>query len=107
MKLNIYEKRKVIKTYEADTYDLTFGVLEDVANAIHLDEIKTGSDAEIFKMALSVALTSTDTVKELMKDIFDCTDDDLRKASVRDMALVISEVVKETLRQLKEGFGKN
>ena len=42
MKLPIYQKKEIVKTYEADTYDLMFGVLEDVADAIKLDELKSG-----------------------------------------------------------------
>ena len=50
MKLNIYEKKQVIKTYEADAYDLMFGTLEDVADAVKLDDLKSGSDVELLKM---------------------------------------------------------
>lgn len=98
MKLNIYEKKEVIKTYETDAYDLMFGTLEDVANALKLDELKTGSDVEIIRMAISLVLTSIGTVKNLMKDIFDgLTDEELRKVRVRDMAEVLLEVAKYTL----------
>lgn len=55
MKLNIYEKKQVVKTYEANSYDLMFGTVEDVANAINLDELKSGTDAEIiFQSTLPV-----------------------------------------------------
>lgn len=98
MKLNIYEKKKVIKTYETDTYDLLFGTVEDVANALNLDELKTGSDVEIIKMAMNLVLTSLGTVKDLMKDIFDgITDEELRKATVKEMAQVLVEVAQYTL----------
>lgn len=98
MKLNIYEKKEVIKTYETDAYDLMFGTLEDVANALKLDELKTGSDVEIIRMGMSLVLTSIGTVKNLMKDIFDgLTDEELRKVRVRDMAEVLLEVARYTL----------
>lgn len=98
MKLNIYEKKEVIKTYEADSYDLMFGTIEDVANALNLDDLKTGSDVEIIRMATKLVLTSLGTVKDLMKDIFDgLTDEELKKAKVKDMAQVLLEVGKYTL----------
>lgn len=98
MKLNIYEKKEVIKTYETDAYDLMFGTLEDVADALKLDELKTGSDVEIIRMGMSLVLTSIGTVKNLMKDIFDgLTDEELRKVRVRDMAEVLLEVARYTL----------
>lgn len=98
MKLNIYEKKEVIKTYETDKYDLLFGTVEDVANALNLDELKTGSDVEIIRMAMNLVMTSLGTVKYLMKDIFDgLTDEELRKVRVKEMAEVLVEVARYTL----------
>ena len=36
LKLNIYEKRKVIKTYTAETYDLMFGTVEDLLDVMDI-----------------------------------------------------------------------
>ncbi len=48
LKLNIYEKRKVVKTYEVDEYDLPFGFVEDLVDAFKIDEAMgdLNSDAE-------------------------------------------------------------
>lgn len=101
MKLNIYEKKKVVKTYEAEAYDLMFGVLEDVAKAAKIDDLKTGSDVEIIKMIGNLALQSMDTVKDLMKDIFDgITDEELKNTKVAEIAAVLVDVVKFTISQL-------
>jgi hypothetical protein len=106
MKLNIYKKKTIVKTYEVDTYDLMFGVLEDVADAIKLDELKTGNDVEIIKMAGNLVLKSMDTVKDLLKDIFDgITDEELKNTKVSEIALVLVDVVKFTMAQLNKGFG--
>ena len=106
MKLNVYEKKQIVKTYEVDTYDLMFGVIEDVADAIKLDELKNGTDAEIIKMAGNLVLHSMDTVKDLFKDIFEgITDEELKKCKVSEMAIVLVDVVKYTLNQLGKGFG--
>lgn len=107
MILNVYEKRQIVRTYEADSYDLPFGVIEDVADVIKLDSIKTGSDVELIKVALDVVLRCTDSVKNLMKDIFDgITDEDLKKTKVTEMAQVLIEVVKYTGEELGKGIGK-
>lgn len=101
MKLNIYEKKKVVKTYEASTYNLMFGVMEDVANAIKLDELKNGSDVEIIKLVGNTVVNSMDTVKGLMLDIFDgLTEEELRHTSVKEIATVLVDVVKYTIGQL-------
>ena len=107
MKLNIYEKRQVVKTYEADDYDLPFGVVEDVADVINLDAIETGSNTELIKAAGNIVLKCKDTVKNLMKDIFEgITDEELKKTKVTEMAQVLIEVVKYTADQLSKGLNR-
>ena len=114
MKLNIYEKKKIVKTYEVDTYDLMFGTVEDVANAVDLDSLEgatTGAAADIaiIKMVGKLVMTSMDTVKDLLKDIFDgITDEELKKTKVSEIATVLVDVVKFTIAQLNlGGNGKN
>lgn len=108
MKLNIYDKKKIVKTYTADTYDLMFGTLEDVADAINLDAIKDGSDAEIIKMAAQLALGCKDTVRDLMKDVFDgITDDELRHTTVSEIAVVLLDIVRYTLSEMGKLKTKN
>lgn len=108
MRLNIYEKKKIVKTYEAETYNLLFGTMEDVAKAVKLDELKTGTDAEIIKAAANLALNSMDTVKGLMLDIFDgLTEEELRGARVQEIAAVLVDVVRFTIKQLAVHTPKN
>ena len=105
MELKIYKKREIVKTYTADTYDLLFGVLEDVAEAVKLDEMKTGTDAEIIKIVANLVLHSMGTVKDLLKDIFPgITDEELKNTRVSEIAQVIIDVVKYTISQLMQGF---
>lgn len=103
MKLNIYDRKKVVKTYTADSYDLMFGTVEDVANAIKLDEIQNGSETEILKAIVNMAMTSKEVVKDLLKDIFEgITDDEIRHTRVRDQAAVLYEVVVFTFKGLSD-----
>ena len=104
MRINIYDKKDIVKTYEADTYDLMFGTLEDVAEAVKLDELQSGTDVEIIKMVGKFVFSSMDTVKSLMKDIFEgLTDEELRNTRVSEMAAVLVDVVKFTIDQLSKG----
>lgn len=101
MKLNIYKNKRVAKTYETDTYDLMFGVLEDVADAIKLDELKTGTDVEIIKLVGNLVFQSMSTVKNLLKDVFDgITDEELKNTKVSEIAMVLIDIVKFTINQL-------
>ena len=101
MILNIYDKKKVVKTYEMDSYDLMWGTVEDIADAIKLDELKSGSNEEIIKLAFNLVVTAKDTVNDLMKDIFDdLTDEELRCVKVSEMVNVLVDVVKFTVKEL-------
>ena len=101
MIINVYSKKKITKTYTADTYDLLFGTLEDIADALKLDSLQTGTDDEIIKMAASVIVKSKDTVKNLLKDIFEgITDEEIKNTKVTEIATVFVDVVKYTIQQL-------
>lgn len=103
MILNIYEKKKVVKTYEADSYDLMFGTVEDVANAVDLDKLKTGSDVEIIQAVGALVMNSMDTVKDLLKDIFDgLTDAEIKQTKVEEIAVVLIDVVKYTFAKMSK-----
>lgn len=112
MKLNIYGKKDgrkaVIKTYTAETYELLWGTCEDVAGALNLDELETGTNAELIKVAVNLILHSMDTVKSLFIDIFDgLTEEELRSASIKEMAQVLVDVVIYTLTELRLNAPKN
>ena len=108
MKLTIYEKKQPVKTYAAETYDLMFGTVEDIANAMNLDNLQTGADTEIIGMAAQLIRSNMDTVKDLLKDIFDgLTDEEIKKTKVKEIARVLVDVVKFTITQLKTGEPKN
>ena len=78
-----------------------FGTVEDVAEAIKLDNLKTGSDVEIIKMVGNLVITSMDTIKDLLIDIFDgLTEDELKHTKVSEIAMVLVDVVKFTIQQL-------
>ena len=108
MKLTIYENKKPVKVYTAETYDLMFGTVEDIAEAMNLDNLKTGSDVEIIGLAVDLIKRNMTTVKDLLKDIFEgLTDEEIKHARVRDIARVLLDVVKYTIGQLKTGDSKN
>ena len=108
MKLTIYENKKPVKTYTAEAYDLMFGTVEDIAEAMNLDNLKTGSDVEIIGLAVDLIKRNMTTVKDLLKDVFDgLTDEEIKHARVRDIARVLLDVVKYTIGQLKSDNSKN
>lgn len=109
LKLNVYNKREIIKTYTAETYDLMFGTVEDLIDIIDLDKLKSDSDVELLKLAGDVVMKGLDIIKPLLKDIFDgLTDEELRNTKTSEIATVLVEIVKFTIVQIsKGGNGKN
>lgn len=101
MKLNIYEKKSIVKTYEADEYELMFGTVEDMIDAAKLDKIESGTDAEIVMAATSLVTTSMDTVKDLLKDVFDgLTDDEIRNTRVSEIVNVVVDILMYAVSQI-------
>lgn len=101
MKLNIYDHKEVIKTYEANEYELMFGTVEDMIDAAKLDKIESGTDAEIVMAATNLVTTSMDTVKDLLKDVFDgLTDDEIRHTRVSEIVNVVVDILMYAVSQI-------
>ena len=104
LKLNIYKKKEVIKTYKTETYDLMFGTVEDLIDLIDLDKLDKGTDAEIIKLVGNMLMKGINIFKPLLKDIFEgLTDDELKNAKVSEIATALVEVVKFSVLQIKQG----
>ena len=105
MKLNIYDKKNIVKTYEAETYELMFGTVEDILRLIKIDDMKTGSDTEIIKMVGSMLIGGLDDVKFLLFDVFDgLTDDELRNTRISEIAVVLVAVVKFAIIEMNKNI---
>ncbi len=109
MKLNIYEKREVVKTYTAETYDIMFGTIEDLINLIDLEKVDLDDNKTLVAAAGKVVMGGMDIIKPLYKDIFEgLTDDELRNTRLAELATVLVQVVKFAINQMMKGAtGKN
>lgn len=109
LKLNIYNKKEITKTYVAETYDIMFGTIEDLINAIDFDKLKSGKEDELINAVATAIPKVFGMIKPLLKDIFDgLTDDDIKHCRVSDIAKVLVNVIKFAIVQVSEGAqGKN
>ena len=98
-----------MKTYTNDTYDLMFGTVEDFLDLINLDDLKTGSDTEIIKLVGKACMKGMDTIKILLKDVFeDLTDADLKNTKISEISTVLINIVKYSVGEISKGArGKN
>ena len=96
MKLNIYSGKNIVKTYEVDNYDLTYGVIEDVVEIIDVKDLENKNDL------INVAIDSFHLLRPLLKEVFDgLTDDELRTVKIRELIVVIVELIKASITNLK------
>lgn len=80
--LKIYKGNIIEKTYTAETIDFSFGVIEDILEALDLENIKTGSNAELAK----IIIKCTKQLKPFLKDLFaGVTDEEIRRTRVQNL----------------------
>lgn len=103
--LNIYEGKKVVKQYTADSIDLSFGVIEDVLDAFDFESMTSGSNAEIAKAIIKCK----DQLKPFLMDIFDgVTADEIRKARTNNLIEIFRRLYQYAVGELNGlGAAKN
>lgn len=80
--LKIYERKKVVKEYKAETVDFSFGVVEDILDVLDFDSMKTGNKQEIAAMIVK----TSKQLKPLLKDLFDgVTDEEIRRTRMQNL----------------------
>lgn len=110
LKLNIYKKREVVKTYTSSTYDLELGTVEDFINIIDTEKLLSGdSDAEFVGAVASLVTKGFPQLKPLLLDVFDgLTESELRHTRVPEVVRVLIDIVKYSVDEIKlMATGKN
>ena len=80
--LKIYKGREVEKEYTTDTIDFSLGVVEDVFDALDLENMKNGDNAELAAMVIKCSKQ----LKPFLKDMFDgVTDEELRRTRIQNL----------------------
>ena len=107
MKLNIYEKKEIIKTYSAETYEIMFGTIDDLIGLINFDNLTVINDTEMIKMVGELVIKGYDSFKDLLKDIFDgLTDEELKNTRLSEVVTVIVTLIKFTIKQITSGVSE-
>lgn len=105
MRINIYDHNEVVKTYETQEYRVKFGVLEDLAKAINLDDMEELTEGAILRMVAKLMIEVPDLVKNLLFDIFEeLTEEELRNTGVEDIAKVFIDVIIYTITVIEKSF---
>lgn len=90
-------KKVIDKIYKSTTYDINFGIVEDVADAL---ESVTVNDKQ--EEVLKVILKNIKNVRPLLFDVFDgLTEDELRTVSTKEVIKVIYGIIEYAMNELQ------
>lgn len=103
LKLNVYNKKQIEKTYTAHDYDVMYGTVEDLLNLLDLEALTNTSDTDVMLAAASRLLSARqDVIEPLLMDIFEgLTPDELRRTKAREVLAVIVGLTGFSLDQLR------
>lgn len=97
-----YEK----KTYTAETFDLSVGVIDDICTAIDIDTIDITKHADLGARIVK----ARKQVYAILHDIFGATEEEIRTVKVSNIVEIVKTVYKymsEVLGMLPKGDEKN
>lgn len=97
LKLNVYKGREVEKTYTTDTYDLMYGIVEDILGVLDLE--KMTDNLEVAKMVIKMM----PQIRPFLKDVFEgLTDEELRRTKVKELIAVFVNIVRYSINEIAE-----
>lgn len=98
--LKIYEGKEVIKTYTAETIDFSFGVIEDILDALDFEHMN--NQTEIATMIVK----ASKQLKPFLMDIFDgVTADEIRNTRMQNLIEVFRGLYQYATKELGAAAG--
>lgn len=105
LKLNVYDKKKVVKTYTCDTFDCSFGVVEDIINIINADS--ADFDISDTKKLAAIVVKCSTQLKPFLMDMFGIGADEIRNTKVSEIIEVLKGVFAYATNELGAVAAKN
>ena len=85
------------KTYTTDTYDLMYGIVEDILGVLDLE--KMTDNLEVAKMVINLM----PQIKPFLKDVFEgLSDEELRRTKVKELIAVFVNIVMYSINEIAE-----
>lgn len=82
IKLKIYNGNEVEKIYTAESIDFSFGIVEDILDALDLDNLKSDNKIEL----AGVIIKCSKQLKPFLKDLFPgVTDEEIRRTKMQNL----------------------
>ncbi len=112
IKLNIYADRmcrKIDRVVIAKDFELSVGVCEDVLKVVNIDMFSGGlqalSEEGQKELMLDMIKDGYPLFIELIKEVFELSDDDMKRVKISDVASAIFAIVKYSMFQLAGALG--
>lgn len=110
LKLNVYNRKEIEKTYVANDFELTTGVCEDLLELINIDMFEGGlealSDESKIAEVLRTITGGISVFKDMLKEVFDgLTDDEIKRTKVKEVIQVVASIIKYSITGLTSSFG--
>lgn len=115
--LNIYKakgkytiSKEIERVATAQDFELTTGVCEDIMNLINIDMFEGGltalSDENKQELVIGIIKNGYPMFIEIIKEIFEISDDEAKRIKIADVATVVLNIVKYAFSQLAKSLGK-
>lgn len=112
LKLTIYTDdfcMEVAREAVAKDFKLSTGICEDVLEAVHIDMFDGGlqalSNDSLVSLIASIVKDAFPYFKNIIKRMFDLTDEEVRNTDISEIINVIVAVVKYAVSKLNFSFG--
>lgn len=109
LKINIYEKSKIVKTYISNDFMLTTGVCEDILNLLDFDNFTNVKDqTKLGLEVIKIVQKSFTKFKPFLIDIFEgLTEEEFRNTSIKEVAGVVLAIFNHTISELSATGGNS
>lgn len=98
--LKIYDGKTVVKEYHAETLDLSFGVVEDVLDALDFENMNDQ------RQLAGMIVKAIKQLRPFIKDIFEgVTDDEIRHTHINNLVEIFKDLYKYAMTELGTAAG--
>ena len=98
--LKIYDGKNVVKEYRAETLDLSFGVVEDILDALDFENMTDQ------KQLAGMIVKASKQLRPFLRDVFDgVTDDEIRHTRINNLVSIFKDLYSYAMTELGAAAG--
>lgn len=110
LKLNIYKRGQIVKTYTTSTYDVELGICEDLLNLLQLEKYADADKLGNIPVSdiVGIVVKNYDKFIDLLHDIFpELTEEERRHIKLVELKDLFIALAKDTVTKLFNFSQKN